>query len=80
MIIEPIKSTEVALSYDELYDKASSELAKRGFDVESIDYHSLVTDAELKQIEKELNRALPRKEKWSKNDYIAVFIAASIGS
>lgn len=78
--IEPIQSTEVILSYDELYDKASSELAKRGFDVETIDYHSLVTDAELKQIEKELNRALPRKEKWSKNDYIAVFIAASIGS
>lgn len=78
--IEPIQSTEVTMNFDELYDIASSELAKRGFDVESIEYHSLVTEAELNQIEKEMNRALPRKEKWTKNDYIAVFIAASIGS
>lgn len=69
-----------ATSYEQLFHKASASLVSRGLDVESIDYHSLVTEAELREIENELNRPLPRREKWEKGDFIAVFIAASIGS
>jgi hypothetical protein len=67
-------------TYEELYQKARSNLINRGLDVESLDYHSLVTAEELAEIEKELNRPLPRREKWEKGDFVAVFIAASIGS
>jgi hypothetical protein len=67
-------------SYDELYNKAALELVKRGLDIDSLDYHSLVSESELREIEKELNRPLPRREKWEKADFVAVFIAASIGS
>lgn len=67
-------------SYDQLFQKASSSLAARGLDVDSLDYHSLVSEEELAAIEKELNRPLPRREKWTKGDFIVVFIAAAIGS
>ncbi len=71
---------QVSLSYEELFQKASSSLIARGLDVESLDYHSLVSASELSEIEKELNRALPRREKWVKGDFVAVFVAAAIGS
>lgn len=71
-------STE--MSYEALYQKASASLAERGIDVDSLDYHSLVSEAELREIEQQLNRPLPRREKWTKSDFIAVFIAAAIGS
>lgn len=75
------RSSELSISnYEELYNQASRELIKRGLDIESLDYHSLVSESELLEIEKELNRPLPRREKWEKGDFIAVFIAASIGS
>ena len=77
---EPSKSEFSAISYDELYNKAALELVKRGLDIDSLDYHSLVTESELIEIEKELNRPLLRREKWEKADFVAVFIAASIGS
>lgn len=67
-------------SYDDLYEIAASDLSKRGLDVETLDYHDLVSPSELVEIETILNRPLPRKEKWTKADYIAVFIAGSIGS
>lgn len=69
-----------AVRYDELYNVAGLELVTRGFDIDSLNYHSLVTESELREIEKELNRPLPRNEKWEKADFVAVFIAASIGS
>lgn len=72
----PIK----VLSYEELYEKASNSLISRGLDIESLDYHSLVSEEELQEIERELNRPLPRRERWEKGDFIAVFIAAAIGS
>ena len=71
-------STE--MSYEALYQKANASLAERGIDVDSLDYHSLVSEAELREIEQQLNRPLPRREKWTKSDFIAVFIAAAIGS
>jgi len=66
--------------YEELYQKASQSLISRGLDIDSINYHSLISDAELIVIEKEMNSGLKRNEKWEIRDYIAVFIAASIGS
>lgn len=78
--LSPSISEFSAMSYDKLFNKAALELSQRGLDIDCIDYHSLVSEAELLQIEKELNRALPRRAKWEKADFVAVFIAASIGS
>lgn len=79
-IVEQVPLKHSDYNYEELYYKASRELIKRGLDIDSLDYHSLVSEDELNEIEKELNRPLPRREKWEKGDFIAVFIAASIGS
>ncbi len=67
------------VSYEELYEIARKSLAQRGIDPEDLSYNDLVTEEELRQIEKELNRALPREEKWTKADFIVVFVAAIIG-
>jgi len=67
-------------SYEELFQEASESLAARGIDIDTLDYHGLVTEEELRRITDSLNRPLERKLKWSKNDFIVVFIAASIGS
>lgn len=67
-------------SYDELYSKANKSLLERGFDVENLAYQDLVSEEELQEIITELNKALPRKEKWVKADFIVVFIASTIGS
>ena len=66
-------------SYDELYADASKSLAERGFDVENLNYQDLVSEKELQEIIAELNKALPRKEKWVKSDFIVVFVASMIG-
>lgn len=68
------------LNYDSLFEKAKASLESRGVDVDSLDYHDLVSQKELDEIEEDLNRLLSRREKWTKGDFIAVFIAASIGS
>lgn len=78
-ILEPTGET-VLPSYEELYVTAQSSLAERGLDPEALDYSDLVSEEELKQIIRELNRALPREEKWTKADFLVVFIAAVIGS
>lgn len=72
--------TQKEKSYDELFDIALQSISERGIDVENMDYHNLVSKAELNEITSRLNRPLDKKEKWVKNDFIAVFIAASIGS
>lgn len=77
-VVEQINLPE--MSYDDLYEKARVSLLDRGLDVDNIDYHDLVFKSELKEIEETLNRPLSRKEKWTKGDFVAVFIAASIGS
>ena len=67
-------------NYEDLYKKARMSLRDRGLDVDNLDYHDLISEGELREIEQELNRPLDRKEKWTKSDFIVVFIAASIGS
>lgn len=67
-------------SYNEIFDIASKSLLKRGLDIESINYHDLVSEEQLKEIIEHLNRPLEKKEKWVKSDFIVVFVAASIGS
>ena len=67
-------------TYDDLYEKAESSLIARGMDVDSLDYHSLISQKDLDEIILELNRPLRRREKWVKGDFVAVFIASSIGS
>ena len=69
-----------ANSYDELFEIAKSSLIDRGLDVELLDYHDLVSEKELDEIIEDLNRPLFEREQWKKSDFIAVFIAASIGS
>lgn len=67
-------------SYDMLFKEAEEALIERGLDVDSLDYHSVVSEEELNEIIADLNRSLPRQERWRKSDFIVVFIAASIGS
>ncbi|MEL7648713.1 MAG: hypothetical protein AAGU76_11505 [Sedimentibacter sp.] len=68
------------LSYDQLYQKAKSSLESRGLDVDSMDYHDLVSQRELDEITNQLNKPLTQREKWDKGDFVAVFVAASVGS
>lgn len=70
----------VVRSYDEIYQKAKSSLISRGLDIDSLDYHDLVSEEELKEIIEDLNKPLSKRAKWKKNDFIVVFIAAAIGS
>jgi len=74
------KCSAEPLSYDELFEKARSSLEARGLDTDNLDYQSLVSQDELDEISNYLNRPVSKREKWTKSDFIAVFIAASIGS
>lgn len=67
------------VSYEELYSIAQASLVARGLDPENIDYADLIDPCELERIIRELNAPLPRQEKWTKADFIVVFIAALIG-
>lgn len=67
-------------SYDELFEIAKVSLEERGLDVDSLDYHDLVSEEELNEIIEDLNRPLSKREKWVKADFVVVFIAAAIGS
>lgn len=77
--LRPILPVE-PLSYDALFETAKDSLKARGLDVDSLDYHDLLSQGELDEIIADLNRPLPRREEWTKSDFIAVFIAASVGS
>lgn len=82
-VVEPIvENTYNAklLSYDELFEKAKISLEARGLDVENMDYHNLVSQDELDEIVADLNRPISKREKWTKGDFVVIFIAASIGS
>lgn len=68
------------LSYESLFEEAYASLSARGLDPDSVDYSNLVSDEELEKIVRELNKPLPREEKWTKADFIVVFIAAIVGS
>lgn len=75
---KPVKVSEI--SYEDLFEKAKESLLDRGLDVDNLDYHDLVSESELKEIEDILNRPLSKREKWTKGDFVVVFVAASIGS
>ena len=68
------------LSYDQLFENAKNSLIERGLDIDSLDYHDLVSKEDLDEIIVELNRPLSKREKWNKNDFVVVFIASAIGS
>lgn len=72
-------SEEAELSYDELFRLAEQSLKERGLSPDELDYNDLVSQEELDEIIEELNRPLPREAKWTKSDFIVVFIAAIIG-
>lgn len=67
-------------SYEEIYQEACEDLKARGLDIDEFDYAGLVSEEELNEIIADLNKPLPREEKWEKSDFIAVFIAAILGS
>lgn len=67
------------LSYEELYEESRQSLIDRGLDIESIDFDSFLSETELAEIVDELDKPLPREEKWRKSDYIVVFVAALVG-
>ena len=70
---------EPELSYDELFSLAEESLKERGLSPDELDYSGLVSQEELEDIINELNRSLPREAKWTKSDFIVVFIAAILG-
>ncbi len=74
-----IKSS-IDYSYDDLYLKAKSDLESRGIDIYNLTYHDLLDEDVIAAIDYELNRPLPRKEKWTKSDFIIVFVAAAVGT
>ena len=73
-------SSTMELSYGALFEEAYASLSARGLDPDNVDYSNLVSNEELEQIVRELNKPLPREEKWTKADFIVVFIAAIVGS
>lgn len=75
-----IRTNTPIKTYDELYTKAELSLISDGIDIDSLDYYSLISQKEMKEIITQLNQPLSRKEKWVREDFVAVFVAASIGS
>lgn len=73
-------SSTVDCTYEDLYQNAMVSLIERGLDVNELDYHDLVSEKDLNELKECLNRPLSKREKWNRNDFIAIFIAASIGS
>ena len=77
----PIKEVDNEIkSYDDLYEKAESSLIARGMNIDNLDHNSIISQKDLDEIILELNRPFSRREKWVKEDFVAVFIASSIGS
>lgn len=68
------------ISYEELYQESLKFLRERGLDVDSVNYNSFLSDTEFAAIIEELDKPLPRSDRWTKNDFIVVFIAALVGS
>ena len=73
------KEIESEITYDDLFRMAEESFKERGLSPDELDYSDLVTQEELDEIINELNRPLPREAKWTKSDFIVVFIAAILG-
>jgi large subunit ribosomal protein L15 len=67
-------------NYDELLRVASESLTERGISPYDISIYDMISEEELGEILKEINAPLPREDKWTKADFIIVFIAAVVGS
>lgn len=72
--------TQQEQSYEDLFEESCYNLKRKGINIENIEWEDFLSEKELKDIMKNLNRPLEKKIKWNKSDFIAVFIAASIGS
>ena len=68
------------INFEDLYKIAEEDLQKRGLSINDLDYNDLISEEELKQIEKELDKIIPKETKWNKSDFIVVFIASIFGS
>lgn len=75
-----VSNIETKSNFVELYEIASCSLADAGIAIESIDYHDLVSEQELREIENTLNRPMSERERWNRSDFIVVFMAATLGS
>lgn len=67
-------------SYDKLFEISYNSLVERGIAPDDISIYDFVSEEEIGEIIKDLNAPLPREDKWTKADFITVFIAAIIGS
>lgn len=83
-IVTPVslygKPSEDNYDYEELFQKSKRSLELKGIDVYNLSYADLLDEDVIRSIEIDLNRALPRREKWNSNDKIIVFVAALVGS
>ena len=68
-----------SMSYGELYDIAAASLLERGLDTNSLTYGDLLTQVEIDSIVAELDRPISERERWTKGDFVVVFVAALLG-
>lgn len=81
----PCKTSEISISvekksYDDIYLDSLNRLSINGLDPEKIDETYLLSEKEIDDIEKSLNRSNIEREKWNKQDYIVVFFTAMLGA
>lgn len=67
------------LTYEDLYEQARQSLIDKGLDVESVGFDSFLSDTELADIVTDLDKAVPREDRWKKSDFVVVFVAALVG-
>lgn len=68
------------IDYNTLYEKSKIDLESKGIDINNVTYDDLLEPEIIKEIEEKLNRPVPRKEKWSRDDKIIVMAAVIVGS
>lgn len=69
----------VISTYEDLYAQAHQFLIDRELDVESIDFDSFLSDTDMAVIVDDLDKTVPREDRWKKSDLVVVFIAAFVG-
>lgn len=67
------------LTYEDLYAQAHQALIEKGLDVESIGFDSFLSETELADIVNDLDKTVPREDRWKKSDFVVVFVAALVG-
>ena len=71
--------SKIDYSYDALYLQAKSSLEVRGIDLNKLTYNDLLDGDVISAIDHQLNRPLSPTEKWAKDDFVIVFVAAAVG-